>query len=285
MPSLRRRILSKLEELQTELTLQQLYKLFPDITETTLRGRVYESLGKGICRVGKGLYISSKAIVQHGNSLEIINHLVESGDTFDTIFLDIPYMAAGQKGGNRNLSKFDYITPEQFQTFITQAVKLLKTDNSALLFMFTTGKTSKRTHDLYLSKIPLRMHKFIGTYQKMWNTGNPMNMGKYLMPIENIYVFSKSGNIDFKILPSDIQFKEVPDLKEYPTSKPYTMIKKLITLYSKVGDWVLDPFGGSGKTLQACLETNRYCHTIDVSDNSFNNHLITKLCQTQISQD
>jgi DNA modification methylase len=48
----------------------------------------------------------------------------------------------------------------------------------------------------------------------------------------------------------------------------------LVEQGTKIGDWVLDPFGGSGKILKACLELKRMCHIIDSSDVSFNSHLI-----------
>lgn len=142
--------------------------------------------------------------------------------------------------------------------------------------MFTSGKTSKAAHDKYMAKFKdtgLIQCDKAASYTKLWGNGNRMNMGKYLMPEENIYIFSKSGvidNIDSWIM----DFKMAPDLREYPTSKPYDMIKTLVEQGTKVGDWVLDPFGGSGKILKACLELKRMCHIIDSSDTSFNNHLI-----------
>ena len=257
------------------MSMKDIYTEFPDIAKTTIRGRVYDSLNKGITRVGKSLYISSTAIVEHGDSLQIIDRMIQEGDLFDFIFLDIPYAANGQKGGNRDLFALDKITPDQFEVFINKCVKLLKTDCSPLAFMFTSGITSKKAHDIYLSKIPLKMHPKIGTYQKMWSTGNPMNMGKYIMPKENIYLFSRSGHIDFN--QPDLDFALVPNLKEYPTAKRLSMIKKIVETFTNLGDWVLDPFGGSGKTLEACVSLGRYCHIIDSSETSFVEHLIPKM--------
>lgn len=272
--SLKAKIISILDTRMNEFTMQEIYKLFPDTAKTTVRGRVYDALGKGILRIGKGLYISSKAIVEYGNSLEIVNRLVDEGDKFDMIFLDIPYQAAGQHGGNRNLFNCDTISPEQFGIFVKSCEKLLNTDTSPLIFMFTSGKTSKSAHDKYIKHISLKQYPVTGTYQKMWNTGNPMNMGKYLMPKENIYIFSRSGKVDKAISELELTFNLVPNLKEYPTAKPYSMIKDLVFLFSKPKHWVLDPFGGSGKILEACLELGRFCHIIDSSERSLNNHLL-----------
>jgi site-specific DNA-methyltransferase (adenine-specific) len=43
----------------------------------------------------------------------------------------------------------------------------------------------------------------------------------------------------------------------HPTAKPLELIKYLVNTYSNEGDLILDPFGGSGTTAIACLETNR----------------------------
>lgn len=272
--SLRQKIMNLLNNKQKPMSMKDIYTHFPGIAKTTVRGRVYDSLNKGVIRVGKGLYITAEAIVEQGNSLLIVDRMIREGDLFDFIFLDIPYDAAGQKGGNRDLFACDKISVEQFKTFIDKCALLLKEDTSPLLFMFTSGTTSKRAHDKYMDQISLKQCPVIGTYQKLWSTGNPMNMGKYIMPKENIYVFTKSGVLDPNLSIPNLDFRLVPDLKEYPTAKPYAMIETLVKTFSKVGDWVLDPFGGSGKTLKACLNLNRFCHIIDSSSRSINNHLL-----------
>lgn len=277
--SLRQRILDIFKVEGKKMSMQELYTKFPDIAQTTIRGRVYENVGKGITKLGKSLYISSEAIVEHGNTMEIVDNMISQGDLFDCIFLDIPYDAAGQKGGNRDLFSCNKISPTEFGDLIGKLELMLKDDTSPLLFMFTSGKTSKAAHDRYMiqfSKSSLKMCTRTGSYTKLWSTGNRMNMGKYLMPPEHIYIFSKSGyvgNLNQWIL----DFEEVPNLKEYPSAKPYPMIKKLIEQATQIGDWVLDPFGGSGKVLKACKELKRMCHIIDSSDIAINNHILPLL--------
>ncbi len=275
--SLKNRIISLLASKGVEMSMQEIYKHFPEFVKTTVRGRVYDSLGKGVERVGNGLYISAEAIVEHGSALEIVDRLVDEGETFDFIFLDIPYEAAGQKGGNRNLFDCDKISPEQFGEFIKKCETLLKDDDSPLAFMFTTGKSSKVAHDKYISKIGLKQCSVIGTYKKLWPNGNPMNMGKYLMPIENIYFFTRSGELKPDLKIPNLDFALTPDIKEYPTAKPYSMIEKIVSVFTKEKDWVFDPFGGSGKILKACLNLNRFCHTIDISETSIQKHMIPLL--------
>lgn len=51
--------------------------------------------------------------------------------------------------------------------------------------------------------------------------------------------------------------------KEHPTMKPVELFKYIIKNSSKVGDKVLDLFGGSGTTLIACEELNRQCFMME----------------------
>ncbi len=271
--SLRKNILLCLEQRQKETSLKQLYKEFPNEPKTTIRGRVYENLGKGITKVGTGLYISSNAIIEKGNSLKIIDRMLQEKDKFDFVFLDIPYSAGGQKGGNRNLFAKDTISPEEFGVFLNKVEQLLRDKNSVISFMFTSGKSSRKAFLNYFKQFEqtsLIQCDKIGTYTKLWSNGNRMNMGKYLMPVENIYFFNGTGKIEL----SNLDFALTPNTQEYPTAKPYPMIKSLVEQITKIGDWIFDPFGGSGKILRASLELNRNCHIIDSCDESINNHII-----------
>ncbi|MFA6474721.1 MAG: site-specific DNA-methyltransferase [Patescibacteria group bacterium] len=45
----------------------------------------------------------------------------------------------------------------------------------------------------------------------------------------------------------------------HPTTKPVSLLRRLILNNTQVGDVVYDPFGGSGSTLIACEQTQRRC--------------------------
>jgi site-specific DNA-methyltransferase (adenine-specific) len=51
----------------------------------------------------------------------------------------------------------------------------------------------------------------------------------------------------------------------YPTQKPILLLERIITLCTDEGDWVLDPFCGSGTTLVASMLLNRNTVGIEVS--------------------
>ncbi len=50
----------------------------------------------------------------------------------------------------------------------------------------------------------------------------------------------------------------------HPTMKPVGMLRKLILNSTKRGDWVYDPFLGSGSTLMACEHTQRRCIGVEI---------------------
>lgn len=52
----------------------------------------------------------------------------------------------------------------------------------------------------------------------------------------------------------------------HPTMKPVALICYPIKNSSKIGDLVLDSFGGSGSTLMACVETDRVCYTMELEE-------------------
>jgi DNA modification methylase len=46
--------------------------------------------------------------------------------------------------------------------------------------------------------------------------------------------------------------------------KPLSLMERLVKIYTRPGDLVLDPFCGSGRTLQACMNTGRRAFGIDI---------------------
>lgn len=44
---------------------------------------------------------------------------------------------------------------------------------------------------------------------------------------------------------------------EHPTRKPLDLVARLIEYHTEEGDWVTDPFAGSGTTVMACIKSNR----------------------------
>ncbi|MDV3427619.1 MAG: site-specific DNA-methyltransferase [Bacillota bacterium] len=69
---------------------------------------------------------------------------------------------------------------------------------------------------------------------------------------KTMHEFSNKDN------PITIQINNIIGHKLHPTEKPVELLKFYISNSSKEGDIVLDPFAGSGSTLVAAKELNRY---------------------------
>lgn len=50
----------------------------------------------------------------------------------------------------------------------------------------------------------------------------------------------------------------------HPTQKPVNLLRRLIEIFTDVGDVVIDPCAGSGSTLRACAETDRNCYGFEI---------------------
>lgn len=279
--SLITRIKAYLKSQGKSLEIHDLYDAFPEEKRTTIRGRVNENVGNGITRVARGLYVSSDVIVEHANILERINHLKASGMKYDFIFLDIPYKSAGQRGGNQNIltsnggirriAKFETISPEQFKELL-DGMRDILTEEGTLQFMITSGSSSKKEVDRYINCFKQAGYLELkrGSYTKMNANGTKCNIGKYLLPPEEVIIYGKK---EIDVSAWTVDFAEVRQLG-YPTQKPVSLMKKLIKQATRIGSWVLDPFGGSGATLKACLELNINCHIMDISENSIYNFIL-----------
>ena len=65
------------------------------------------------------------------------------------------------------------------------------------------------------------------------------------------------------MLQGDMKNKEE---RVHPTQKPVPLFEWILKNYSKKGDKILDPFCGSGTTLEACMNLDLDCLAVDISD-------------------
>lgn len=57
--------------------------------------------------------------------------------------------------------------------------------------------------------------------------------------------------------------------KIHPTQKPIPLLRKLIEIFTDVGDVVIDPCAGSGTTLRAAAELNRHSYGFEIDKNFY----------------
>lgn len=80
--------------------------------------------------------------------------------------------------------------------------------------------------------------------------------------------FRNNGQMIFNWFTWDRDDKTVP--KIHPTQKPVKVLKRLIEIFTDVGDVVIDPCAGSGSTLRAAAECGRNAYGFEIKKNFYN---------------
>jgi len=78
---------------------------------------------------------------------------------------------------------------------------------------------------------------------------------------EKLPKFNNNGNMVFNWFEVK-KDNSVP--KIHPTQKSVPLLKRLIEIFTDVGDVVIDPVAGSGTTLKAAAELNRNCYGFEI---------------------
>ena len=79
--------------------------------------------------------------------------------------------------------------------------------------------------------------------------------------------FNNGGKMVFNWMPWERDGANVP--KIHPTQKPVKVLKRLIELFTDVGDVVIDPVAGSGTTLRAAAEMRRNAYGFEIDRNFY----------------
>lgn len=79
--------------------------------------------------------------------------------------------------------------------------------------------------------------------------------------------FRNEGRMIFNWMPYEKDGTDIPKL--HPTQKPVKLLKRLIGLFTDVGDVVIDPVAGSGSTLRAAAEMRRNAYGFEIDRNFY----------------
>ncbi|MBU4690567.1 site-specific DNA-methyltransferase [Mycoplasma sp. ES3157-GEN-MYC] len=139
-------------------------------------------------------------------------------------WIDLPRRQIHQKLGHRKLEFWFYFTGEHFGL-------LSETLYQQLIEKFNI--------DQWKEFVPYNQLKTIWSDEKERTKGVKLNSSLYNKTLNNILKISKEN------------------IYLHPTQKPVELIEKLILMYSKEGDIVLDCFLGSGSTGVAAIKNNR----------------------------
>ena len=128
----------------------------------------------------------------------------------------------------------------------------------------TQRKGFIRNHDIILYYVKSKQaidlfNKQYRDYKQRYINGTVPHGGKGV-PLEDTWNCSNEDRLD------SIMIKSFVKATGYPTEKPVALMERIIRSSTKEGDFVLDPFCGSGTTLVAAERLNRRWSGIDISE-------------------
>ena len=225
-----------------------------------------------------GMWRLGKHRLYCGDSIkgEDIRKLMD-GDRADCVFTDPPYnvnySGQGKLGGIRN----DDMTEEAFVEFTLKFMEVLK-DNLKIggVFYMCSGWSS---YPIFLYAIKAMGMKFANPI--IWvKNNNTLGWNDYRYKYEMLLKGKKQkAKKKKKSIPilygwnggkhyfKDTRFesdvweitRRASQTMIHPTQKPILLVSRAISNSSKIGEIILDLFGGSGATVIACEKLNRVC--------------------------
>lgn len=218
--------------------------------------------------------------IRLGDCLDAMSAI--SDKSIDLVVADPPYNL-GKDYGNKSDSqgKEEYL--KFTQKWLSEATRVLKPSGSIYVFMGFR----------YISYLYVAMEDEFSLYFQNWISWHyTQGVGKkkgFSPRHDDILLFSKSKNPKFNLddirvpqkfyrsvnnmrgaNPGDVwQFSHVhycqESRTEHPTQKPEGLMERMVLASSDPGDWVLDPFAGSGSTLRVCQQLGRRSIGIEVN--------------------
>jgi DNA modification methylase len=195
-------------------------------------------------------------------SIDAVDKLM-AGQKADMVFTDPPYGVAYEGGHNKK--KRDGIMADTldgedltglFYGALASALPSVK-DGAAFYVWYASGK-SVETYAA-LATLPLKVRAVIQWYKV--KSGLGAFMSQYIPNCEPCMYLHKDGCSPVWYGPTDEKtvWEQKKELKNsyHPTQKPVELPERAMTNSSKMGDVILDMFGGSGSTLIACEKTGR----------------------------
>ena len=230
-----------------------------------------------------------------GDSLKIMPRMAGLGMKFDMIFIDPPYHERGtgkigdHKPSHRTLSALCYklLKPNGVIWLCGTQPQLLNDWDAWGRFFKLQAEIiwSKSIGTMAINKYnPLRTHEniwlLIRKDAKVSDTKLNFRTKKGKKYIRKQFrdkttaMRTRTGEyrewlIDAGYIRSVYNHPPIkPTSKEYyghPTQKPLGLMRRLIKASTEEGDWILDPFAGSGTTLIAAKELNRNAIGIEIN--------------------
>jgi len=245
--------------------IRDLYAEFPDALEHSIRGRIYENLGKHFRRVGRGLYVAvegeATCVVVEGDALEEVRKL--EGGSADCLITDPPYpwldhfRERATTTWKRMRANFE--RREIDRDLGLELYRVLK--EGAHAFIFVPAETAATRPHINRMIGTLERCGFVFQKRFVWDKV-VIGMGYSGRARHEGIVFMTRGRT--KRRPCDLGIPDVlshraidPRSRRHPCEKPQGLLGALIRFATMAGETVLDCFAGVCSTGLAALGLGR----------------------------
>lgn len=245
--------------------IQDLYEKFPEAHEHSIRGRIYENLGKDFRRVGRGLYVAmteeAACVVVSGDAIEETKKLPT--EFFDALITDPPYpwldrfRARNTTSWKRMQVEFDRM--EIDRELGLELYRVLK--EGAHAFVFVPAETGTTRPHINRMIEMLERCGFVFQKRFVWDK-MVIGMGYSGRAKHEGILFLTRGRAKRKPcdlgVPDVISMKAIdPRSRRHPCEKPVGLLEALVRFATKAGERVLDCFAGACSTGTAALRLGR----------------------------
>lgn len=223
-------------------------------------------------------------LIQKNDVFQLDQHLLACGDALDPeivdriigdrkislILTDMPYGVGyvENKAGFNQVKKAKIIandheqSEDEYRRFTSGWLELVKSHLSEKnsYYLFNSDKM------LFAMREGLLQSGFKFAQLLIWVKNHAVLGRLNYLPQHELIAYGWYGKHAFqKSQDKSVLFYPKPNKSPlHPTMKPVGLLRNLILNSSRIGDWVYDPFLGSGSTLMACEQTRRRCIGIEL---------------------
>lgn len=272
-------------------SIQAVFNFVGDIPRPSVRRVLGQGAKNGhFKRIDAGIYTLTtsegeiRAYVECGSAEEVCPRLEATGHKFDMVFLDPAYFSKQLvKTGNRGISKYDFMYPQQFAEMCSSIKKMMRTDDSHVYLMLSNAPSIQGDMHRYIFAMMECGFKPVdeGRYYKTFKDGKPVtNVRGKKAASERLMLFSASGEARTGEIPElqlNFTCQRPPVATSYSTQKAKGFLTRLIQQSTFENEVVLDPGAGSGTFGECALEKNRIVYLIDKLQSAIDNFIIPKI--------
>lgn len=206
-------------------------------------------------------------ILAHADSKDILKRL--KSNSFSLIVTDPPYkvISGGNKGKgspkgmlSKNDGKIFAHNDISFDEYIPECYRILKNNSHA--YFFTNFLNLQKLMEA-VQEAGFKIHNLLA-----WVKNNATPNRWYMKNGEYVLLCYKGKAKAIKNCGSKTfhSFDNIIGNKIHETEKPIDLLRMYIENSSEKGDWVCDPFAGSGSTMAAAILSGRKCFTAEIDE-------------------